>query len=185
MVGTGAGRQRVDEVGQEGVDLDPEASGLWRGAAEDVPLLVAAATERGHQGRADRPDRLPEVALQHAVELDRLPGGDPDGPVAPAAGDAVVGQVPLGADQPARDPGPDHHLPLLVEAAGAGLLAPVAVVLLVDAVELQELGGVLAELFAGRRQLTGDLAPQVVAGGLDPLHLGDRRPVVLDGVVVD
>src|SRR5438067_4777003 len=46
-------------------------------------------------------DALPisEVALQHAVELDRLPGGDPDGPVAPAAGDAVVGQVPLRSEE--------------------------------------------------------------------------------------
>ena len=89
------------------------------GAEHDVAFLVAAATERGEQRVVDGADRAVQVALEHAVELEVLPGGDAQRPVAPRARDAVVGEVCVGADHAAGDARADHHHVVLVEAEPA------------------------------------------------------------------
>jgi len=141
------------------------------GAAHDVALDVAAAPERGQQGVVDGADGLLDVALKHAVELKVLPGRHAQRAVGPAPADLVVGDVRIRRDDAPRDTGPDHELVVLVEAAGPRFFAAVAVILLVDAVELEQLLRGVAE---GRRvldQLLLDEPAQVIAPCLDGLVL--------------
>ena len=142
-------------------------------AAHDVPLDVAAATERRQQRAVDGGDRLLQVALEHAVELEVLARGHAQRAVGPLLADVVVRQVRLGGDDAARDPRPDHQLVVLVEPFGARLLAAVAVILLVDAVELEQLLGVVAERGRVVEQLLFDEPTQVIAARLDGLVAGE------------
>jgi hypothetical protein len=74
------------------------------------------------------------------------------------------------------DSGADHHHVVLVEAELAGLLAEVAVVLLIDTVELEDHLGVVAEDACVLEQLVAQGSAQTVAPRLDLLsarHLGD------------
>ena len=101
--------------------------------------------ERGEQRVVDGADRALEIALEHAVQLQVLPGRDPQRAVAPRAGDAIVREIRLGAHDATGDSRADHHHVVLVEAELARLLAQVAIVLLIHAVELEDHLGVVAE----------------------------------------
>src|SRR5262249_11803925 len=140
-------------------------------AAHDVADLVAAAAEARHEGLIDRLHAGLEVALQDAVELEVLTGGDADGAVAPAACCLVVCQVALGAYPPTWNTGPDHQLVVAVQAAPARLFALVAVVLLIDPVKLQDLGARLVKRRRVLGQLGRDRAAQGAAGLFDQLDL--------------
>ena len=121
-----------------------------RRAAEDVPLDVAAGGQGREQGLVDPPDRRRQVVLEHAVELELLPGRDPQGAVADRPGQLVAGQVLVGRELPAHDPDPDHELVGLLLLLALELRAEVAVVLLVRPVELEDRRRVLAEVRLGR-----------------------------------
>src|SRR5207245_10082227 len=108
-------------------------------------------------------DRLSDVALQQAVQLKILAGGDPQRPVGPAPADVVVRDVGIGRDEASRDARPDHQLVVLVEATRASLLAAVAIVLLVDAMELEKLLGIVAERGRVLEQLLFDESSKVIA----------------------
>ena len=72
---------------------------------------------------------------------------------------------------------------VLVQAPGASLLAAVAVVLLVDAVELQQLLGFFAELRSRGAQLLFDRAAEMFRARFDALVLGEaveRRGAAAD-----
>jgi hypothetical protein len=102
------------------------------------------------------------------VELHALPGRQAHGAVG-QVGDPVEGQ-PLLAGQPATGDGGAHHAGVVEgQALGPPRLADVAIVLLVDAVELEQHDAVVLELGGGRRQLVGERATQVAAGPLDVL----------------
>ena len=167
VIRTSARRERRHHVGDGVIELlvEPIGPRLW--AAHDVALDVAAATEGRQQRFVDRGDRLLDVALEDSVELEVLPGRDAQRPIRPALADGVVSQVGVGGDDPAGDPCPDHQLVMLVQAASPGFFATVPVVLLVDAVELQELLGVVRECGRVLHQLFLDQAAQMIAGGLD------------------
>ena len=110
------------------------------------------------------------------MQLQILPGGDAQRAVAPCAGDVIVGEIRLGGHDPTRDSGADHHHVVLVEAELAGLLAQVAVVLLIDTVELEDHLGVVAEDAGVLEQLVAQGSAQAVAPRLDLLsarHLCD------------
>jgi hypothetical protein len=94
----------------------------------------------------------------HAVKLDALPRRDPQRVVAVARRE-VVERDPLGRrHHAARDAAADHHLEFL------GGFAEVAVVLLVDAVKLDELLVILGKA-VGRR--VGDRGGNVAREGGD------------------
>jgi len=121
------------------------------------------------QGGVDLLHQGAETGLHHAMELDALAGGDAQGVVAVLRGEGVEDLV-LGAGQDATgDASPDHEHEVL------GDLALIAVVLLVDAVELEEL------LVIGRERLGigigkggGDIAGQGGNVGLEDLVPGHR-----------
>jgi hypothetical protein len=110
----------------------------------------------GDQVAVEGADQGGQVLLLGEVELDALAGGDPQGAVAHRPGQLVEGQVPVRCQHPAGDTGPDHA-DVVEGKLGLGALAPdVAVVLGVDPVKLEELGGVGAKAVRIRSQLLGE-----------------------------
>ena len=107
------------------------------------------------------------------MELDALPGGDPQRAVGPAFGDPVEAEILLRREPPARNAHPDHELPDLVVAALLALGRAVAIIALVDAVKFEQRIAFLVERDAGVRQVAGDVAAQVAALLLDRLGFGN------------
>ena len=114
------------------------------------------------------------------MHLKGLAGGGPQGAIAEPIGQFIDGQIQLGGDAAAGAAQPQHHLPVLVLA----LLAIVAVVLLITAVELEDLNGVFAEVGPLVGQFAEQGLQQVAAMGLELLQLalgrsadGSRSPV--------
>ena len=127
-----------------------------------------------------------EVALEHAVELEALPGGHPQGAVGPAVGHLLEREVLVGIERPRRERHPHHERERLLRAL-VPPLARVAVVLLVGAVELEQGDVVAFEMAAAVVQLLRDGSaemPPLALGGLDfgflghGLSVGRRQGVV-------
>ena len=79
---------RAETPGQVPRDLAQPFVGvvaLEFGTGDDVAHDVAAGAEGGHQVRVDRSRERSQSVLQHAVELDRLTGGETDGAVGDVA----------------------------------------------------------------------------------------------------
>ena len=92
--------------------------------------------------------------------------------------DAVVGEIRVGTDDAAGNPGADHHHVVLVEAEAARLPAAIAIVLLIDPMKFQQHAGVVAEHGRVLEQLVADRAAKAVAPRLD--SLGRRHLVEVD-----
>ncbi len=140
------------------------------GGCHHVAHDVAAGGQRRQQGVVDRRDVGLEILLDHAVELNALPCGQPERAVAVAVGEFVERQILRGGQASGRHPHAHHEgiillLPALLQR-GRG----VAVELLVGAVEFQEVVAVLADLGPARRQFHGQRAAQAMAGLLQPLN---------------
>ena len=118
------------------------------GRAHDVSLHVAARGQRRELHFVDSADRLLEIRLQHAVQLQALPRGDAERGVADFVAQIELGQQLIAGEPAAGDGGADHEaveLGLGGGAVAAGFGAALAVVLLVGAVVLEQLGAVLAD----------------------------------------
>ena len=138
-----------------------------------IAVHVAARRDGVQQGAVHRLDRRAQIALQDAVELHGLPRRQPDRAVAALPGDLVQRQPLLRRDLAPGDAQPRHEAVGGLHPLAAPLGAQVAVVLLVDAVELRELRVVLVNGARLRhRQAMEDAAAQQVAARLDPLVLG-------------
>ena len=144
VVGRGLGREGVHHQQAVGEDLGAGLRRRGRGRDSDVAVHVAAGGEGGKHGLVDPLDDRAEAGLHDAVELDALTRGDAQGVVAVLGGEVVEGDPLLRRHDAARDAAADHDQPLL-----AGL-AEVPVVLLIDAVKLDELLVILGELLHGR-----------------------------------
>ena len=144
---------------------------MRRGAAHDVALHVAAGRQRRKLNLVDAVDRLPQVVLQHAVQLQALAGGDPQRGVAHLVAQVELGQQLLAGQLAAGNLGADHERVGLGRLALAALDAAggprVAIVLLIGAVVLQQLDAGLAEEVVAVAQLLADIAAQVVALDLE------------------
>ena len=131
--------ERRLHLGADGVIVDRG----W--AAHDIPLHVAAGGERGHLDVVDPLHEGLQVALHHAVVLDRLPRGEPDRAVAHLIAEIDRREQLVGRQLAARHARPDHERDL-ASAFGAFLGLPLlTVVLLVGAVVLEQLDTRLAE----------------------------------------
>ena len=146
---------------------------MRRRAAHDVALDVAAGGQRRKLHLVDAADRFFQVALQHAVQLQALPRGDAQRGVADLVAQIELGQQLVAGQLAAGNLGADHEAVDFVAACtaafGAAAGAGVAIVLLIGAVMLQQLGAVLAEMVVAVDQLRADVAAQVVAARLDDL----------------
>jgi len=144
-----------------------------RGAGQDVALHVAAGRERREVVLVEVPDHHGEVLLVDPVELELLAGRDPERAVAHQPRQLVADQV-LMARHPAADHAdPDHHHVRLLLLLLLQPQAPVAVVLQVGAVELEDLAGILGEEGLVVEQLLGHHPAEVGAGGLQGLVLAE------------
>ena len=144
------------------------ALGIGGGGGHHVAVDVTAGRQGGAEVAHDRADHLLQVLLAHAVHLEGLPRGGPQGAVAEAIGELIHRQEEVTGDAAAGAAQPQHHLPVLLLA----LLAVVAVVLLVAAVKLENLNGVLAEVGLVVAQFAQQRLQQVAAVGLELLELG-------------
>ena len=137
-------------------------------AAHDVAVHVAAGRQRAQQHAVDGGDGLAELPLGHAVELKRLPRGQSQRAVGVLPGQVVQRQPLRGGDDAARHPDTHHELVGRLEPLPRPLLAKVAIVLLIGAVKLEQLGVALRH-GTGQRigQRLGNRAPQITAGRLD------------------
>ena len=151
---------------------------MRRRAAHDVALDVAAGGQRGKLNFVDAVNRLPQIVLQHAVQLQALAAGDAQRGVADFVAQIELGQQLLAGQLAAGNLGADH------ERVGLGALAlvlraaagpRVAVVLLVGAVMLQQLDAGLAEKVVRVAQLRADIAAQVVALDLEDFDRAEFR----------
>ncbi len=138
VIGASARRELGHHRAYRAVHLVVETIHKRLRAAHDVALDVAAAAQRREKGVVDGADRFLDVALEDSVELEVLPRGDSQRPVGPLAADLVVRDIGVRRYDAARYAGPDHQLVVLVKPLRPRLLATVAIVLLVDAVELEQ-----------------------------------------------
>ena len=138
-----------------------------------VPVHVPARRDRVEQRRIHRLDRRAQVALQDAVELHSLPRRQPDGAVAPLPCDLMQRQPLRRRHLAARDAQPGHEAVRRLHPRPPTLGPQVAVVLLVDAMELRQLRVVLVDRARLRHgKPFEDAAAQQVAPRLDALVLG-------------
>ena len=111
-------------------------------AAHHVADHVAARGERGEPGGVDRVDDPLQIGLVHEVQLHALAGGQPQRAVG-ALGKRSRASHCSGVSRP-RHRGA-HHARVVERQLLESLAADVAVVLLVDAVELEQRLAVPAE----------------------------------------
>jgi hypothetical protein len=124
-----------------------------------------------------------EVALHHAVVLDRLPRGEPDRAVTDLVAEVHRREQLVGRQLAAGHAGADHERDL-ANALGPLLRLPLlAVVLLVGAVVLEQLDARLAEAGGPVNEFLGDIAGQIVAGDLRQLDGGGFWRGGLGGVI--
>ena len=124
--------------------------------AHHVSLDVPAGSECGQPSPIDLTNGLLQVVLDDSVQLQSLPTGDPQRPVAKPLAQIQVSQERVGGHPPTGDPRPNHEHERLVttRAVLVRQLACIPVVLLVQPVVLQQAGVVfveVVELVFGRR----------------------------------
>ena len=140
--------------------------------AHDVAIDVAARRHGVQERRVDRLHAALEVALDHAVELERLARGEPQRAVGVVGRDPVHREPLGGRAHAAGHAHPDHERIRLLHLLLAPLGAQVAVVLQIGAVELGQLGVVLGDRAGlGLGQAIRDAAAQEAARLLDLLVL--------------
>ena len=108
------------------------------GAADHAAAVVAAGGDGVQADVADGAHQRRQLPFAHAVQLQRLAGGDAQGAVAVAVGEVILDQVLCGGHHAAGHLGADHEDVLLRATALARCGAGVAVLLLIHAVELEQ-----------------------------------------------
>ena len=174
--GVGPGVRLKTAVQQTGVFIQPLALGRLErlGGRDHVAHHVAASGKGRQAGAVDRPDAVAQRPFADVVVLQAAARGDAQGAVAGRVRQSVERQVLTRRDNSARQANPDH------EAVGFHrlLLAPVAVVLLIRAVELEQRRGGFGNRGVLVREFGGDGAAQMIARALQFLRgrrLGGRR----------
>ena len=163
------GADRLGHLQHLGVQL-----GLVRvRVAHHVAVHVAARRDRVHQRVVDFPDGRLEIFLDDAVQLERLARGELERAVGVVGAEAIHVQPLLRRANPAGHAHARHERkgPFLL---GLAPLPPqIAIVLLIDAVELSQLRVVRGQRAGGVvPQPVGDGAPEEIAVGLDGFVLG-------------
>ncbi len=169
-LGPEAGDHLVDDRLQDRLPF-----GVGERARHHVADHVTAGGERGEQRRVDAGDEATQVVLVDDVVLHALAGGEAQ-LVVGELGDVVERQPLLPADHATGDRGAHHARVVewqLLLRAGA---AYVAVVLLVDPVELEQDLVVVFEVGLGSLEFLADRAAEVVARELDVLRGHRCRP---------
>ena len=139
----------------------------WGWAALHITVDIAARRQCGDQLGVQRPDQRSQVTLADEVILHPLASGEAQGAVGHLIGHLVQTQPLFAGECTARDAGSDHEDVVHIETLGLQRLALVAIILGIDAVELEEHLSFVGDARFGPRQLHRHVAPKPVAGGLD------------------
>ena len=175
VVGAGARREVIADGFGEVERLGVEGALLGVGVRHDVAVDVAAGREGVHELSVDRLNGWAEVALENAMKLEGLTRGNLERAVGVGVGEGVEGEPLRGRADAARDANARHKGERFFLVLAPALVAEVAVVLGVDAVEFGELGAVLGDR-AGRGvgEIAEDVAAEKVTLGFDRLVFGER-----------
>ena len=111
----------------------------------------------------DAIDRLAQIDFQNAVELDRLPRRDLHRRIAQLVAEIELRQHLVGRDPAAGDPAADHHRIGFSAARFLGRQPRVTVVLLVGAVEFQQLNVAFVEVIGRVGHFRVDRSLQEIA----------------------
>ncbi|CAJ1786718.1 hypothetical protein LGKMAHEF_03293 [Aeromonas salmonicida] len=144
--------------------------------AEHVAVHVASGGDGIYAGAVEGLVHQLDVALQYPVELEGLTGGQADAAIQAVLLGELVDHLPLGrGDDAARQTGAQHNVVQGLQLLGSTLRAYVSVILLIHAVEADQLEVVAVEA-AGERVLQILLygAAQKVALALEALVVGQR-----------
>ena len=172
MVGPRAGREFPGQ--HAGVLFQPRVNGIANRSRVGGQIAdhVAAGAQSGKQRGVDVGDGGLEVGLDDTVKLEALPGGDPQAAIGVSTGQRIHGQVLVGGQPSSGNLHADHALILFLEPALLALRRRVPVVLLVGAVEFQNLvirlrkgGGLIG-------QILDDRAAEITAAFLYGFDLG-------------
>ena len=165
------------QLGDDGCQHGPPV-GMGERAGHHVAHHVAAGGERREQRGIDAVHDLVQLTLRHEVVLDTLSRRQAHRTVG-QLGEAVEREPLVECDHAARHRRADHARVVERELLLRSRPAHVAVVLLVDAVELEQHRALGAEL-VGLDQLVADRAAQIPTLGLDRLDGHALRPQLVD-----
>ena len=164
MVGTGSRRQMIADLLRPFVDFCVNFRLVRIRVAHDVPVHVAAGGKRGEQRVIDFLDDRLHVPLDDAVQLERLPRRQAGSCRWHISARLIDHEPLLRRHDAAGRPDPHHELIGRLQLLLLPLVAQVAVVLHVAAVELHQpvvVSGIDPVIGSSRRFL--QRAPQVVA----------------------
>src|SRR5690606_16014951 len=166
-VAAGTGNQAIAGGACEAGNFVMHSADKWIGTADDATAVIAAGGD-GVQAEIAKPLYQPlNVALANTVQLHGLAGGDPDAALGVAARQSVDALPLRAAENPAGYAKAHHELKQRFEVAASALLANVAIILLIDAVEFHQ-QRIVARYSAGDRfgQAVEDIAAKVPAARL-------------------
>ena len=148
---------------------------LGIGVGHDVAVHVAARREGVQELGVYGLDGGAEVALEDAVKLEGLARGDLEGAVGVGVGEGVEGEPLRGRADAAGDADAGHEGEGFFFVLLTALVAEIAVVLRVDAVEFREQGTVLGDgAGGGIGEVAEDVAAEEVALGFNGLVFDER-----------
>ena len=126
-------RQRIGEFARLGEHvIDQRASGRSR-RGHHVALDVAAGSDGAHQRFVEALHRLPQVGFDDAMKLEILASRDSQRVIAVPSGQLIAREILRGRESSPGKLGP-HHQHVMLDH-----LALVPIILLVNAMELEEL----------------------------------------------
>src|SRR5438270_196487 len=111
------------------LELVMDSVAVRRRASHDVALHVAAGSQGGEKAAVDLGNGVFQVALEHAMELDALPGREAQGAVAVLVRDGIDGEILSRGHASAGNLAADHEHEVLADALLLAVLAGVAVFL--------------------------------------------------------
>src|SRR5436190_1568708 len=119
-------------------------------------------------------DRLVQVTFEHAVQLEPLPCSDTQRAIGIECSQFVFDQILLGCQHAAGDARTDHKLVRFLSTACPAYVSRIAILLLVDSREFEQLHLRLGEMCSILAQFLSYLPTQVLALELDLLHLASN-----------
>ena len=133
------------------------------GASHDVAFDIAAGAQRAQQTGVDPRNGFLQIAFQDAMKLNPLARRETKGAVGISAGQLVHGEILLGGEPAAGNFATHHEHVVLAHAVLLAVLAGVAILLLVGAVEFEQLLVGFAKVIRVRCQFLGNRAAKLPA----------------------
>ncbi len=147
---------------------------LWQRWRHYIAIDITTGRDRVHHGLVDRGNRCLQITLDDAMKLDCLTCREPDRAIRVLGRDAIEVAPLAGCQNSARDTRADHEAVRGLQFLPFALTANIAVILLIDAMKLQQLRIVMRDRACQRiTQTFCQRTAQVTALRLDTLDVGE------------